>query len=226
MNHEQLAHLDAAYVLGALDPEDRRAFEEHLASCGACAHAVREIEPMPQLLSRVDEAAFAPAEEGTPVPETLLPALLREVRGRQRRRRRWAVAAAAAVLAVAAGTAVAWTARPQDAPVAVAPAAVPMEQVGQEVVTASLAMEEVPWGTRLVLTCTYETTAAGYRDAPPPAYTMAVRTREGRWEQVATWRAVPGRTVTVTGATAADRGEITEVQVRSSSGRPLLELDS
>ena len=27
---------DAAYVLGALSPRDRRAFEQHLATCPAC----------------------------------------------------------------------------------------------------------------------------------------------------------------------------------------------
>ena len=226
MNHDELVQLDAAYVLGALDTEEREVFEQHLASCTACAQAVREIEPIPRLLSQVDESVFGSDGEADPVPETLLPRLLHEVRSRQRRRRRWALAAAAAVVVLAGGTAVAWTGWPDDEQAAVTPAAIPMEQVGQDVLRASLAMEEVPWGTRLELTCTYEGAASAYRDAPAPAYTLAVRTRDGRWEQVATWRAVPGRTVTVTGATAAGADDITSVEVRSASGRPLLELDS
>lgn len=226
MNHDELSHLDAAYVLGSLDIEDREVFEQHLASCSACTQAVREIEPMPRLLSQVDESVFGSREETEPVPETLLPRLLHEVRSRQRRRRRWALAAAAAVVVLAGGTAVAWTGWPDDEQVAVAPAGATMQQVGQDVLRASLAMEEVPWGTRLELTCTYEGSASGYRDAPTPAYTLAVQTSDGRWEQVATWRAVPGRTVTVTGATAAGADDITSVEVRSASGRPLLELDS
>ena len=226
MNHDELAHLDAAYVLGALEPEERELFEQHLASCGQCAQAVREVASLPRLLSTVDESVFTAEPESEPVPETLLPSLLREVRGRRRRQRRWALAAAAAVAVAAAGTAVAWTSWPDDQPVAVAPAGTPMQQVGQDVLRASLAMEEVPWGTRLELTCTYDAPASGYRDAPAPAYTLAIRTGTGDWEQVATWRAVPGRTVTVTGATAAGADDITSVEVRSATGRALLELDS
>ena len=36
---------DAAYVLGALSTEDRRAFERHLASCPECAADVAELAP-------------------------------------------------------------------------------------------------------------------------------------------------------------------------------------
>ena len=38
---------DAAYVLGALSPRDRRAFEQHLATCAACREAVAELAGMP-----------------------------------------------------------------------------------------------------------------------------------------------------------------------------------
>ena len=33
---------DAAYVLGALDADDRRVFERHLRTCSECAAAVAE----------------------------------------------------------------------------------------------------------------------------------------------------------------------------------------
>ena len=33
----ELAHLDGAYVLGALSPAERLAFERHLPSCAACS---------------------------------------------------------------------------------------------------------------------------------------------------------------------------------------------
>ena len=41
------------YVLGALPPEDRRAFEEHLATCALCQAEVREFAGLPGLLSRL-----------------------------------------------------------------------------------------------------------------------------------------------------------------------------
>jgi hypothetical protein len=44
---------DAAYVLGALSPDDRRRFEEHLEECPECRASVADLAVMPALLSRV-----------------------------------------------------------------------------------------------------------------------------------------------------------------------------
>ena len=44
---------DAAYVLGALDSEDRRAFERHLATCPVCSAAVAEFAGVPGILSKL-----------------------------------------------------------------------------------------------------------------------------------------------------------------------------
>lgn len=238
MNHDELAHLDAAYVLGALEAEDREAFEEHLRSCRTCDDAVRGLEGLPGLLAHVDEQVFLDGPVGPPVPETLLPGLVRRVQVRRRRDRRRVLAGAAAGLVVAAGGALAWVQaadRPEDlaAPqpstaVSASPSAgpsTPMRQVDQSVVSATLALEQVAWGTRLDLECSYEVQAGGY-DGSVPSYTLAVQTRDGSWEEVAGWRAVPGRTIGVTGATAASRDDIVSVEVRTQSGRTLLELDT
>ena len=53
---------DAAYVLGALPPDEHRAFEEHLAGCAACRTAVHDLAGLPGLLARVE----APAGSGPP----------------------------------------------------------------------------------------------------------------------------------------------------------------
>ena len=47
---DKFAQWDAAYVLGALSPAERREFEEHLASCPACQAAVSELVAIPGLL--------------------------------------------------------------------------------------------------------------------------------------------------------------------------------
>ena len=39
---DQFRDWDAAYVLGALDADDRRAFERHLGTCPECSAAVAE----------------------------------------------------------------------------------------------------------------------------------------------------------------------------------------
>ncbi|GAB3671664.1 hypothetical protein GCM10027597_05020 [Saccharopolyspora tripterygii] len=91
---DPLAVLDAAYVLGALSPEDTSAFEEHLSSCESCARTVQELSRLPELLAMVNDKHVP----GQPQDPDRLPALLAKVRSR-----RWRTIAAmfAAVLAVA-----------------------------------------------------------------------------------------------------------------------------
>lgn len=62
---DQYAEWDAAYVLGALSPSDRRAYERHLTECDACRAAVAELAGMPGLLSTLSPAhAESLVEEG------------------------------------------------------------------------------------------------------------------------------------------------------------------
>ena len=98
-------HEDGAYVLGALSPEDRVAFERHLPSCPECAQSVRELAGLPGLLARVPVEILDPDKLPMPVPDTLLPALVRRVR-RSQRRRTWitgGLVAAAAAIAIGGG---------------------------------------------------------------------------------------------------------------------------
>jgi hypothetical protein len=56
---DKFAQWDAAYVLGALSPADRREYEEHLASCPTCQAAVSELAALPGLLAQVSPADAA-----------------------------------------------------------------------------------------------------------------------------------------------------------------------
>lgn len=230
----RLAHLDGSYVLGALSPAERQQFEQHLDGCRQCARAVRELAGLPGLLGRVDLATLESPGAEVPVPETLLPALVREVRRTQRRRFVAAGALAAVVTGVVAVGGVAVVSGPgdDDGPAAAppdtsvtVPAGRAMTPLGYVSLTATLAFEPVAWGTRLDLTCTY-VLRAGDEPIGSATYALVVRTRDGRTDQVATWRALPGRTMRLTAATAADRGEIAAVEVRTGDGRPVLRLTS
>ena len=229
------AHDDAAYVLGALSPGERLEFERHLAGCDGCTRAVQELAGLPGLLGRADASVLENPPSDQPVPPTLLPALAREV-ARGRRRRTWAGAAlAAAVVAVAAvGVPVVVTqvdhgdgtspgaATPHPGPSgAVARAMAP---VGDVPVAATLALEPVTWGTRLLLTCTYAPQSVEYDLPPAVDYTLFVRTRGGRTEQVGSWRSVGGTTMHLAAATSADRADIASVEVRTPDGRVVLRL--
>ena len=224
----ELAHLDGAYVLGALSPEERLEFERHLRGCRECARAVQQLAGLPGLLSQVAAEVLEAAPADEPVPDTLLPALVREVR-RRRRRRRWVtgLAAAAAVVVVGAASVAVVTMNDDDGrPVAVptsSASAREMTAVGADGVTGWLSMTSVAWGTRLELTCSYQAPYEGYH-AGPPTYELVVRTRDGASERVASWRGLPGRTLTITGATAAPVADIVSVEVRSVDGHPVLRI--
>ena len=219
----ELAKSDAAYVLGALSPAERQEFEQHLPDCPGCARAVQELAGLPGLLGRVDVDLLENPPADDPVPDTLLPRLVREVRRTERRRTRWVFgAAAAAVVAVVAGT-VATTEVLQGGPPAPRTVAVgrSMATLAPAPMSARLALQSVAWGTRLDLTCTY---APAGRYAAPTTYTLVVRTRDGGTQQVATWQGLPGRTMRLAAASAASRQDIASVEIRTADGHPLLRL--
>jgi hypothetical protein len=224
VSHDAFRHHDAAYVLGSLSPADRHAFEDHLRTCEECRRAVAEVAGLPGLLARVGpDVLEGPQDEppDLPVPDTLLPRLRAEVRLSRWRRRAWSVAAAAAVTAVVAtGVAVGVSDRTEPPAGAGQATALSMTPLYDGPLRATLAMEDVAWGTRLSITCSYEN---AYYGGEQPAYALVVTTRDGS-EQVATWKAVPGREVTVDAATASRSSEITSVEVRTTRGEPVLRL--
>jgi hypothetical protein len=223
-------HEDGAYVLGALSPEDRIAFERHLPGCPECARSVRELAGLPGLLARVPVEIVDPdAAPRTPVPDTLLPALVRRARS-SRNRRRW-IAGGLAAAAVAAGVVVVTTvaggdhAPPSAGPSASATTATaePFKPVGAEPISGWISLTPVGWGTRLDLVCSYAD-EHGYGDTSGTTYLMYVVHADGSTEQVASWKALPGKTMRLSAATAATVRDIADVEVRTASGRTVLEL--
>jgi hypothetical protein len=230
-------HDDGSYVLGALSPAERQAFEEHLGGCPACARSVQELAGLPGLLARVDPEVLASPGVPEPVPGTLLPVLVRQVRRMQRRRvlATAAVAAAAAVSVtvislLGAGVVLGdRTPAPSTSGSASAPgpaADEAMVPLGHVPVSASLIFESVAWGTRLDLTCTYTPDEPEYDVQAGATYAMFVHARDGQVEQVATWRSLPDRTMQLSAATALSRKDIRSVVVATASGRPVLRLAS
>jgi len=226
---------DGAYVLGALAPAERQEFERHLPGCPDCTRAVGELAGLPGLLGQVDASVVEEREFDEPVPDTLLPALSREVH-RARRRRTWAsagLAAAAAVAVVVALTVVQGgvddTATPTEPGASSSPAdpseaPQQMQPVGEVPVRADVTLEQVTWGTRLGFVCTYDTQSVDYELPPEVDYTLYVRTRDGRAERVGSWRSVDGQPMKLTAGTASTAEELESVEVRTADGRVVLRL--
>ena len=87
-----------------------------------------------------------------------------------------------------------------------------------------VSLTQVGWGTRLDLTCAYTPEDGDWKDHAPPTYTMYVTRTDGTVEQVASWKGLPGKTLHLVGATAADANAIEDVQVRTAAGNTVLEL--
>ncbi len=96
-------HMDvAAYALGVLDEQDMERFEEHLATCWACAAELESMVPVVGLLSDVDEESVTALEETHSNP-VLLDRTLGALRTHRRRARIRQVLATAAAVVVFGG---------------------------------------------------------------------------------------------------------------------------
>ena len=221
---------DAAYVMGALDPQDRRAFENHLSTCSRCTAAVAELAGMPGLLAQVPvEQMLAPRVAPEPPPDTLLPRMAAEVR-RQRRRRRVlnAVAGLAAAAVLVVGVMLTTGGSDSRTPTG------PSSSVGGDVLTmsalvkspvkATLHLDSVSWGTKVGLSCSY----SGW-DPPPTGgprrwtYSLVIVPRDGgAVQQVAAWKALADKTITLTGSTDLKPNQIADIQLLNSQGVVIL----
>jgi Putative zinc-finger len=105
------------YVVGAIEPSERAAVDEHLAQCYECREELAGLAPLPALLRRVPAeeaerilvAAPEPADaSAAPSPE-LLDSLLAKTAAKRRSRRVRAMFTAAAAILIAVGGAAAVT---------------------------------------------------------------------------------------------------------------------
>lgn len=202
-----------AYLLGSLAPAERAAVDRHLATCADCRAELASLAPLPGLLGRLtpDEA-----REGlVGPPADLLPRTLAVVGAERRQERRtvqrWRLLTAAAAVAALAGLGV--TVVPMMTP---GPASTPMAAVAGVAASGSGVLEARTWGTALQLTLS----------GLPPAgsYQAFATSHDGRTEVVASWGPTPSGRATIQGATAIQRADLAEVQVRTNDGRALMTL--
>jgi anti-sigma factor RsiW len=218
----------APYVLGALPAEDRRAFEEHLIGCPACATEVRELSELPGLLAQLpaNDPVLTMTDEQLEPPPTLLPSLLAGIRA-ERRRRRWRVglvSGLAAACVAGLGAAVALqrgsTAPPASPPAAAAPA-LAFRQVGDTSVRATATLVGKAWGTEVRVWCRY--TGEPWGDGALD-YALVAYDKAGARYPVGSWKVIPDRDENLVAATAVSRDQLRRLQIVDPKNRVVLDL--
>jgi hypothetical protein len=232
---DKFAQWDAAYVLGALSPAERREFEEHLVSCPSCQAAVSELAALPGLLAQLppDDAAMlsladepvggsaeTPALSGVQTdvieqgpPPSLLPKMIKKVRTRRRRMVAAVAGIAAAVVLVIGGVAVGAGLLPvgPDGPQRVAFSPV--------VPSAMIAVADVipgQNGTEIKVECQYGEVGEPTPGAGRETYSIFVVDRSGNASMIKEWPATPNKLMRPSGTTPLRVSQIADLEIRQT----------
>ncbi|GLY98237.1 zf-HC2 domain-containing protein [Actinoplanes sp. NBRC 103695] len=229
-------HDDGAYVLGALSPAERAAYERHLATCSFCREAVADIAVLPGLLGRLDPEDFAKLLDPSltmPAPpppsrSTHLVSAAQRTRRKERKKGRVRVlstALAAAVLALIVGVGAMFlmsgTTTPTPPGQTVAMHA--MSQVADGIaLTADVGVTDAPGGSKIDLKCVYNKNSP---DLKPYTVKLVAHGADDEEDQLGSWTASPGKEFTMSGNTFIGDGSLSRLELVRGDGKVLLAYD-
>jgi hypothetical protein len=215
--HARFEFDDAAYLLGALDDEQRQAYERHLGHCPICRNQLAELGELPAMLGRADVSAWEPELP----PDTLLPRLLRQVSA-DRRRRAWrtgalGVAAACLVAALSIGGVIGWQHQHR-------PQTLVMQSVGPNTAGVSATVQLTGSGsdTRVKLVCGYHASSGSYPIGGHPSYRMVIFNRKGQQVDLSSWSPQPDEDVQLARTSPWPRQNISRIEVADDHGQTVL----
>ncbi|MET4539417.1 anti-sigma-K factor RskA [Arthrobacter bambusae] len=212
MTGNSVHQLLGAYLLGGLEADEARTFEDHLATCAECRRELEELESLPALLDAVPRAdAVALTVAGGPEtlsplePEALPEKVLVDLSVRRKKsRRRWvavvgAVAAACLAVGFLAGPLLNQPPKP-DASYSVQ---------ADNGLQLTVGMVKKNWGTEL---------AVEGRSMPlEGTLYLWVKGRDGAEERTCGWTATQSGRIKITGATPVQLAGIAGVELRDES---------
>jgi Putative zinc-finger len=236
---DKFAQWDAAYVLGALSPGERREFEEHLAGCPMCQAAVSELAAIPGLLAQVSAADAAmlsmavdnhgsQGESDAPntaegefidqgPPPSLLPKMIKKVRTRRRRMLAAVAGIAAAVLLVIGGLAAGLLPLRPESPQRVA-----FSPVVPTAITAIADVIPGKDGTDIKVECVYAEVNDPRPGGSHETYSIFVVDRAGHAEEIKEWPATPNKQMRPSGSTPLKVSQIADLEIRQSDTNEVL----
>ncbi|MDD7835124.1 anti-sigma factor family protein [Paenarthrobacter sp. AB444] len=220
MNGGSVHQLLGAYLLGGLEPEEARAFEDHLARCAECRGELEELESLPALLDAVpaaDAVALTSSGNATLAPlgteaEQLPEKVLVDLAVRRRKsRRRWAavvgaVAAACLALGFLGGPLLNQPPKPD--------ASYSVQSDGGLQLTVD--MVKKTWGTELDV--------EGRSMPLQGTLYLWVKGRDGAEERTCGWTATPSGRIKITGATPVQLAGIAGVELRDESDKTVASI--
>lgn len=199
MNDDEPHDLLGAYILGGLDADERRQFEDHVRGCSRCRRDVADCAPLPALLAKVDPADLAAdATDG--------------VSGNTRR---WWAAGAALAAAAAVAVGIAVVTIPGSPPPPTTGTYAVAEIAGQ--VSGLVTLTPKPWGTALSLDVT--------KLPREGVFTLRTMDEHGRMEQAANWAAMPSGRGVVQGSTSIPMAQLRKLNVVDANNTVLATMD-
>lgn len=217
--HQQQREALASFVVGALDPAERREIEQHLQSCRSCTDELARLTPLPGLLARVSEQEvrgdlLVPSQDLLDGVIQRLGDTERVLRVSVRRWRAVAVAACMVALVVTVVAIAPWQSEPDRLVVDGAPAPGAPAQDITEVVSGQVAAIAWEWGT------TVELSAA---DLPArDGYVLWAVSTDGQRERAGTWGVTTSGDARVRGASSIPRSQLDRIEVTDRDGELIM----
>lgn len=205
-----------AYVLGALEPNERRAVEDHVAHCATCRDELANLSGLPPLLDRltVEEATADIGSVSAELAARGRRAAADEHVRLRRHLRAWRAAAVAAVLVGIVAVVGAWQQPWQEPPDRLVAQLVPVSEEA-EAVHGTIAAYAWEWGSTIEIRVD---------DLPPrTAYLVWAVAEDGRRERAGTWGPTQDGGATVRAASAILRPALASIEVTDPDGTPLFE---
>lgn len=216
MNDDEPHVLLGAYILGGLDDDERRLFEEHLGECPQCRRDVADCAPLSALLTKVDPADLTADTIYGDSDRSPRAGAVRRIPMSRRNTRRWWTAGAALVgaAAVAVGIGVATVTIPGDPPPTAGTFA--LDETSGEM-SGMVTLTPMAWGTAISL---------DVKKLPRDGvFTLRTMDDHGRMEPAANWAAMPSGAGVVHGSTSIPMPQLRKLNVVDANNTVLATME-